>query len=215
MELPRERFLKAGEGALSDYELLAIILRTGARGEDVVTTSRKLLQKYEGWTGLKKAGIGELSSERGVGRVKAITIKALFEICRRINSEGSGRERIMSPEDAYEFVNPYFWKEEKEKLLLLILDVKNKLLKLETLGLGGGNGVVITPKEIFTPAIREGGSGIILAHNHPSGDPSPSKADVTFTKRVKDAGEIIGIQLVDHIIVGDRKFISLKRNGNI
>ena len=213
--LPRERFISEGEDKLSDYELLSIILRTGSRGEDVLTLSRKILEKFGGWKGLYKSGINQLAGEKGIGLSKAVTIKAIFEICRRAEKDGHKSTRISSVEDAFAFLKPIIWNEDREKLAVLILDSKNKVIKWEIAGVGSGNGVVVSPREIFINVIREGGVSLILGHNHPSGDPEPSKADIEFTRRIHKAGEVLGINLLDHIIIGSRDFISMKRIGVI
>ncbi len=212
---PRERLINSGASSLSDYELLAIILRTGRKGEDVLTLSRKIINKFNGWRGLEKAGIRELATTEGIGIAKAVTIKAVFEICRRLSMESVRKRRITSPEDAFSFIKPLIWNEEREKLMVVMLDNKNQVIKYEIPGIGSGNGIVLTPREIFISAVKESASGIILGHNHPSGDPTPSKADIEFTKRVKEAGEILGIRLLDHIIVGNNSFRSMKNMGII
>ncbi len=204
-----------GEKHLSEQELLAILLRTGKRGENVITLAGSLLKNFGSLKNIANAGVREIAQISGIGSVKAITIKAAFELCRRLEIEKNSYTRITSPGDVFDFIRPHIWNINRETLAVIILNSKNKIIRWEILGMGSGNGITITPREIFITAIKEGGISIILAHNHPSGDPTPSRADIEFTRRIKTAGEIVGIALLDHIIVGEDRFVSLKQQGVI
>ncbi len=213
MMLPREKLTINGEKSLSDQEIIAILLRTGHKGEDVITLAGNLLKNFGGLQGIAKAGVKELATVTGMGNVKAVTLKAAFELCRRMEIEKQEIQQVSSPKEAYSFIKPHIWNNTREQLAVIILDSKNRIIRWELLGIGSGNGVVITPREIFITAIKEGGISIILAHNHPSGDPTPSKADIDFTKRVAKAGDVIGISLLDHIVIGANNYRSMKMDG--
>jgi len=210
MEYPRERLMKYGSSVLSDYELLAIILRTGGNGRDVLEFSKELLLRTGGWTGLQKSGINELLNIKGMGMAKAMTVKAVIEISKRLMKVDTDRYKITGPETAFSLLKPYFWGEEKEKLLLITLNNRNYVIDIKIVNTGGSKGVVVTPKDIFVHVIREGGEKIIISHNHPSGDLDPSNEDIVFTKKIRKAGDIVGIELLDHLIINNNKFISLK-----
>ena len=210
MDLPRERLIKYGPSVLSDYELLAIILRTGSGNKDVLELSKELLNSSGGWVGLQKKGINELLRIKGLGYAKILTIKAALEISKRLMSVETKHYKINDPESAFKVLKPYFWNEEKEKLVMLTLNNRNYVIDTKVVNVGGGKGIVVTPKDIFVNVIRESGEKIILSHNHPSGDLDPSNEDIKFTKKIRDAGNILGIELLDHLIINNDRFFSFK-----
>ena len=210
MDLPRERLIKYGPSVLSDYELLAIILRTGNRDKDVLELSKEILNRSGGWTGLEKKGINELLKIKGLGHAKILTIKAALEISKRLMSVETSRYKIKDPDSAFKVFKAYFWNEEKEKLVMLTLNNRNYVIDTKVVNTGGGKGIVVTPKDIFVNVVRENGEKIILAHNHPSGDLEPSDEDIKFTKKIRDAGNILGIELLDHLIINNDRFFSFK-----
>ncbi len=212
---PRERLVRYGAEALSTTELLALVIRTGYRGRNALDLSNELLKKYEGdLKSLFTATVGELSEVGGVKTAKAAQIKACFELAKRLSTfAGNSRHAVASPEDAVVNYGSEMRYLDKECLKCIYLNAKNVVLKAETVSVGGLNSASITPREVFKGAISNSASSIILLHNHPSGDPKPSSADVEITERILDAGKILGIKVLDHIVLGDGKFVSLKREG--
>lgn len=213
-ELPYEKCLKAGAEALSDAELLAVILRTGVKGINALELSRTILEQglpEKGLLGLYHMSIPQLCRIHGVGEVKAVQLKCIGELSRRIarySSEGS-----LNFHDA-ETIAEYYMEEmrhlEQEQMLLLMLDTRCRLLCEQMISKGSVNCSVITPREIFLLALQQHAVFVILLHNHPSGDPTPSEEDKIFTKRISLAGELVGIRLLDHIVVGDRQYRSFR-----
>lgn len=204
---PREKMLEIGAENLTDSELIAILLRTGTSGKNAIELARELLKNFGGLDNLSKASVKELSSFRGLGEAKAITLKAAFELSKRINI--TKRERITSPQDAYEVLKPFSFKE-TEHFGVLTLNRKGFLINVHTISVGGTGKVSVSPKEVFNPAVRDLAEAVILFHNHPSGDPTPSSEDVKITQKLIKAGELIGIEVLDHIVLGRESFISLK-----
>ncbi len=212
LERPRERLLNYGEKALSDAELLAIILRTGDKNNTVYELSQKLLIDFGSLKKISEVGIGELIKYPGVGITKAIQIKASIELGRRIYSEKKNffNESITKPEDAFNLFKNDFWDLKEEHLFCAYLDVKNRCLNKILIAKGNLNLVYATPREILKYALQENSAKIILAHNHPSGDISPSEDDIIFTKRIAEAGKIIGLEILDHLIIYNDSYLSLK-----
>lgn len=213
-ELPYEKCLKAGAESLSDAELLAVILRTGAKGINALELSREILeagQPQKGLLGLYHMSIPQLCQIRGVGEVKAVQLKCIAELSRRI-AQASG-EKTLCFRDA-KTIAAYYMEEmrhlEQEHMRLLMLDTKCNLIAQQIISKGSVNCSVISPREIFLLALQHHAVFIILLHNHPSGDPNPSTEDKSFTKRIYLAGELTGIRLLDHIIVGDRRYASFR-----
>lgn len=213
-ELPYEKCLKAGAEALSDAELLAVILRTGSRGVNALDLSREILesgQPQKGLLGLYHMSIPQLCRIRGVGEVKAVQLKCIAELSNRISKYSN--EEALNFHDA-QTIAGYYMEEmrhlEQEQVLLLMLDSKCRLLCEQVISKGSVNASVITPREIFLQALQHHAVFVILLHNHPSGDPSPSEEDRIFTKRISLAGELVGIRLLDHIVVGDRQYTSFR-----
>ncbi len=210
---PRERLLKNGPSALSDSELLAIILRTGTRGENVLNMCSRILSTYN-IQQLSRASPTKLQKIHGVGAAKAAEMTAMFELARRLETfTEEDRPRISSPEAAYRLLYPKLREQKKESFIALHLDTKNRLLREETVSVGSLNANIVHPREVFKTAIQESAAAIIVAHNHPSGDPAPSQSDIDITHKLVETGRVVGIELYDHIIVGDGRFLSLKEQN--
>lgn len=216
-ERPYERLTKYGAGALSNAELLAIIIKTGTRNETSIDIAKRLLnldKEDEGITFLDGIAIEELQALKGIGKVKAVQIKALIELSKRFSFNGkSDRIAVKSPED----VSKAFMHEMKclkhEELRVIILNTKNYILRTCTAAVGGLNTSSVEARDIFKEPVKSGAASIILVHNHPSGDPEPSKDDILFTKRISEGGRMLGIKLLDHIIIGRGIFVSLKERN--
>lgn len=213
---PRERLLKEGPGALSDIELLAIMLRTGTANTSAVDLATMLLSKYENLRNLLHVSVEELNSFKGIGTAKAAQIRAALELGRRVATAVAGeRVSIRSPEDAAALVMEEMRHLDREHFMALLLSVKNQVIAKELISIGTLNTSSVHPRELFKPAIRRSAASIILVHNHPSGDPEPSREDCEVTERLVEAGKLLGIEVLDHLIIGDNKFVSLKAKGFI
>jgi DNA repair protein RadC len=213
-ERPRERLLNSGPEALSTTELLAITLRTGTGGENVVRLAERLLAKCNGLAGIARASIGELCSVRGIGPAKAVEIKAALEIGRRLLAAAPDeRRRVGSPADAANLLMAEMMLLEQEQLRLILLDTRNRVLQMPVIYVGSLNTSVIRVGELFRAAIRENAAAMIVVHNHPSGDPSPSPEDVHVTRQIASAGKLLDIELLDHVIIGRQRYVSLKERG--
>lgn len=211
---PRERLLQVGAEAVSTAELLAIIMRTGVGGENVLHLAERLLSHFGSLPGLSRASIAELMEVNGVGQVKAIEIKAALEIGRRLMATApEDRSRVTSPSDAANLLMSEMMFLEQEHLRLILLDTRNKVLNTPTIYVGSLNTSVIRVGELFRAAIKENAAALIVAHNHPSGDPSPSPEDVNVTRQIVKAGALLDIEVLDHIIIGRQRFVSLKERG--
>ena len=213
-ERPRERMLQFGPQALSHAELIAILLRTGTHKESAVSLANRLLNESGSLRRLVEMTTDELVKIRGIGTAKALQIQAGFELGKRLARSKLGQEvSIRSPKDAADYLMEDLRYLSKEQFVCLFLNTKNKVIGRETLSLGTLNASLVHPREVFRTAIQKNSASIICAHNHPSGDPAPSPEDVEITRRLKKAGEIIGIEVLDHIIIGDREYCSLKEHG--
>ena len=210
---PRERFRKLGANALSDAELLAIILQKGTRGENVIDMCNRLISRY-GIENLSNLSFNELQKIKGIGPAKAMQIKALFEFTRRHDLDKRTKTPVKSAKDVFEYASRRFPDNDKERFMILHLDSKNRIIKDEIISTGILNASLIHAREVFKPAIKESANAIILVHNHPSGDPTPSEEDRKITKILFDAGELLDIKLLDHVIVGDT-YYSFKENKEI
>ena len=210
-ERPRERLQHYGAQALSTSELLAIILRTGTTQENVLELASKLLVKYGGLAGLTRAEFGELCNEYGLGVAKASQLKAALELGRRLGMQQSDeRYQIRSSTDAANLVMQDMMYLDHEQMRILILDTKNQVIENVARYQGTVNSSVLRAAEIFRPAVIRNCPGVIVCHNHPSGDPTPSPEDVAVTRQLVEAGIHLDIELVDHIIIGSHRFVSLK-----
>ncbi len=213
-ERPRERLIKYGAESLSDAQLLAIILRTGSSKKGVISLAMSLLDKYKTLKNIDTASIKELSLIDGLGIAKIAQIKAAFELGKRLMSESDHDRPIFSSSNAvYSYFAPRFKNLKKELFISILLDVKNRLIREFKVSEGTLTNSLIHPREAFKEAVKESAASVIFVHNHPSGDPTPSRDDITITERLKSAGEIIGISVLDHVIIGDGKYISLKEKG--
>ncbi|WP_088043209.1 DNA repair protein RadC [Bacillus sp. EAC] len=213
---PRERLIKDGPHSLSTQELLAIVLRTGTKNEPVLQICNQLLLKFDGLRFLMNASIEELSNIKGIGEVKAVQLLAAFELGKRINRlQFDDRYRIKGPEDCANFMMDEMRFLEQEHFICLYLNTKNQIIARETIFKGSLNASIVHPREVFKEALRRSSSSIICLHNHPSGDPTPSREDIEVTKRLVECGKIIGIEILDHIIIGEHKYVSLKEKGYV
>ncbi len=213
-ERPQERLEKYGAQALSNAELLAVILRTGNQKDGILNLTAKLLNTFGGLNGVLEADLYELSALDGIKAAKATQLLAVSELAKRYQSFRSGDEyRITSPQDAADLVMNEMRDLKKEILRVLILNTKNIVTGTVDASVGTLSSSIVHPRDIYRDAIRRSAASIILVHNHPSGDPTPSGDDINSTRRVIEAGKIIGIELLDHIIIGEGRFISLKEKG--
>ena len=211
-ERPRERLLKLGSEALAAQEILALILGRGTRGESVMVTSQRLLSKFGNLKGIANASMEELTQISGIGPAKAAQIKAAVELSKRLESSAdeSQKPALKSPEDVVNIVRGQLKGKKKEHFLVLCLDTRNHLINCRSVSMGSLDTSVVHPREAFKEAVSSSAASVIFVHNHPSGDPEPSGEDIELTKRLANAGEILGIEVLDHIIVCDKSYLSLK-----
>ena len=213
-ERPRERLRDQGPGHLSNAELIAILLRTGIAGENVLNLSLRLLSHFQGLPGLARASYGELSSLKGISQAKACQLLAAFELGRRMVSlHPEDRAVIQGPEDVANLLAADMSMLDQEHLRVVLLDSKNHVTGVSEIYVGNVNSSVVRAAEVFRPAIRDNSVAIVVVHNHPSGDPSPSPEDIAMTKTLRSSGELLGIELLDHIILGGQRHVSLKKRG--
>jgi DNA repair protein RadC len=213
-ERPRERFVSNGPESLSNHELVAIMLRTGTSQESVLQLSNRLLSHFEGLRLLKSATLEEMTAIKGIGKAKAIQVLAAVEIGRRIaNLTYDDRYVIRSPEDGAKYMMNDMRFLTQEHFVCLYLNTKNQVIHKQTVFIGSLNASIVHPREVYKEALKRSAASIICLHNHPSGDPAPSREDIEVTKRLVECGKIIGIELLDHLIIGENKFVSLKEKG--
>lgn len=211
---PRERMRQFGAHALSNAELLAILLRTGTVSESAIGLAHRVLQASDGLRNLVDMSFEQLTSIKGIGPAKALQVQAGIELGRRLSRARLGEAiAIRSPEDVSELMMEELRYLQKEHFVCLFLNTKNQVIGQETLSMGSLNASIVHPREVFRSAIKRSSAAIICVHNHPSGDPTPSAEDINVTKRLMEAGNIIGIDILDHIIIGDQKYVSLKEHG--
>jgi DNA repair protein RadC len=215
-ERPRERLLRHGAGALSTSELIAIILRTGRQRRNARELASELLQRFGSLPGVAKAPIDELCALDGIGEAKAVQLKAAFALGARLTaSRGPERPEIHTSRDVVALVGDEMRLYEEERFKILLLDRKNRLIRDETVSIGTLDASLVHPREVFRSAIRASSAAVIVCHNHPTGDCRPSSVDRETTRRVKEAGELVGIRLLDHIIIGDAEYYSFKDNDDL
>lgn len=217
-ERPREKMLTKGAEALSNAELLAILLRSGTKNDSVLRVAERLLKKYEeiGIGALANLAPQELSKNSGIGPVKAVTIAAAFELGKRINELASADKTVIrAPQDAAKLLMARLRYETREHFMILLLSTKNHVLAVSTISIGSLSASIVHPRELFREAITHSAAAVILVHNHPSGDPTPSQEDIMITRKLIDAGKILEIHVLDHVIIGDNKYVSLKEKGII
>lgn len=213
-ERPRERLREYGPGYLSNAELIAILFRTGVTGENVLNLAVRLLSRFRGLAGLARASFNELCSLKGVSEAKACQIMAALELGRRqVSLHPEDRAVIRSPEDVANLMAAEMTILDQEHLRVLLLDTKNHVTGVSEIYIGNVNSSVVRPAEVFRQAIRDNAPAIIVVHNHPSGDPTPSAEDGAITAQLRASGELLGIELLDHIILGAQRHVSLKEQG--
>ncbi|MED4841885.1 DNA repair protein RadC [Weizmannia sp. CD-2023] len=211
---PRERLIRTGAESLSNQELLAILLRTGTKDESVLELANRLIRHFEGLRFLKDASLEEMTSIKGIGTAKAVQILAAIELGRRIaNLLHDTRYVIRTPQDGANYVMNDMRFLSQEHFVCLYLNIKNQVIHRQTIFIGSLNASIVHPREVFKEALRRSAASIICFHNHPSGDPSPSKEDIEVTKRLAECGKIMGIEILDHLIIGEKKFVSLRQKG--
>lgn len=209
---PRERLQKYGSAALSDAELLAIILKVGNKQENVIDMSHRLISQF-GLEHLAQCSLTELQQTKGIGKAKSCEILAVFELAKRANICRFESQIIKSAKEVFNYFHPKLGNNTQEQFCLLLLDTKNKIIKEEIVSLGLLNASLVHPREVFKSAIKESANSIIVVHNHPSGDPQPSEEDIEITKKLIDAGELLGIKVLDHVIIGREGYWSWKEKN--
>ena len=201
-ERPREKLLGRGAAALTDPELLAILLRTGVPGLNAVDLARQLLERSGSLYGLSRCSVQEIASIRGIGAAKAIQLVAAFGLGQRLANERLARQKLDSPELVYDLVATEMRTLHKESLRVLLLDTRYRLVQMEEISVGSVNESIAHPRDVFRPAVISSAYAVIVVHNHPSGDPSPSQSDHSLTRRLAEAAELLQIKLLDHVIIG-------------
>lgn len=216
-ERPIEKMLISGPEALNNAELLAIILKTGVRGENVISLSTRLLAEVEGLDGLLNSSYSNMTSIKGIKKSKASQLIAMVELFNRFKTLRSQNQnyKISSPRNIANMLMNEMTDLSQEILKLIMLNTKNEIIGIKDVFKGSLNTSIVHPREIFREAIRRNSASIIICHNHPSGDTTPSKEDINITIRLKECGSIMGIDLLDHLIIGNGKFVSLKEKGII
>lgn len=213
-ERPQEKLKLRGAASLSNGELLAILLRTGLPGETVVDVAQRLLATHGGLLGLSRVEYTDLCKERGLGEVKAAKLKAAVELARRLQVERPDeRARVSSPEDIAALVSSEMAALDQEELRVVLLNTKNEVLRIVTVYRGSVNAAQIRVAEIFKEAIRQNAPSLVIIHNHPSGDPTPSGDDIAVTRELVQAGRLLDIEVLDHLVIGDGRHTSLRRKG--
>ncbi|MET3290414.1 JAB domain-containing protein [Brevibacillus fluminis] len=213
-ERPRERLLRLGAQALSEAELLAILLRTGTEKENSYQLSIRLLSSFHDLRGLSQASYDELVRIKGIGPVKAIELQAAFELGRRQMGNIVGKRPVIRlPRDVADLMMPQMSMLTQEHFVCLFLNTKNQVIGKQTVFVGSLDASIVHPREVFKEAIKRSSASVICLHNHPSGDPTPSREDIAVTKTLVGAGDLVGISVLDHVIIGDGKYISLKEQG--
>ena len=215
-ERPREKLLGQGAQALSDAELLAILLRTGFRGTHVLSLSRQLLHHFDSLDGLLSANQHQLSKIKGLGQAKIAELSAILEICQRVLSQRMAEKNVInSPTATRQYLQLHFRGLQREEFACLFLDTRHRVLALETLFQGTIDSAVIYPREVVKRALELNAAAVIISHNHPSGDASPSEADIRITHEIRDALKLLDIRLLDHMVIGKGEVVSLAERGLI
>jgi DNA repair protein RadC len=215
---PREKLLQRGAEALSDAELLALILRTGDAGSktSAVDQGRLLLHQFNNLPQLARATITELCTISGIGPAKSAELQAVFELARRLSDHSLQPGNVFTSADAvFQRYRNRFLNHNKEVFLALLLDTKNRLIKDIRISEGSLTASIVHPREVFSAVVRDSAASVLFVHNHPSGDPSPSPEDIAITKRLHEAGTILGVRVLDHIIIGRDSYISLADKGHL
>ncbi|KUO58257.1 MAG: hypothetical protein APF84_05310 [Gracilibacter sp. BRH_c7a] len=213
---PRERLYQLGPEVLSNREILAILLRTGTQGENVLELAERILTEAGGLIGLARLSIYELEQVHGIGPAKAAQVKAALELGKRsISADPAARPVINSPSDVADLVMEEMRILDREHFRIMHLSTRNNVLGISAVSVGSLNSSIVHPRECFKEAIRRNANSIILLHNHPSGDPTPSREDLDITRRLTEGGKILGIEILDHVIIGEKRYVSLKEQGII
>lgn len=211
---PRERLIRQGAASLSNQELIAILLRTGTKEVSVLTLANRILMSFDKIQELQGATLEECMQVKGVGQAKAVQLLAAVELGKRVHRKDSTeRYVIRSPEDAANYLMTDMTFLKQEHFVALFLNVKNEIIHKETIFIGSLNASIVHPRELFREAVKRSAASIICAHNHPSGNPAPSPEDIEVTKRLVAAGDMMGIDVLDHLVIGNHQFISLKEKG--
>lgn len=211
---PRERLRDRGAGNLQDAELLAILLRVGNRGESAVALAQRLLARYGGLEGLAGVPFSELSAITGMGLAKTAQIQAGLELGRRVSGKMRPfRPEIRSARDVYDILGSRLRDERRESFWALLLDQRHRLQNAVRISEGSLSMTLVHPREAFNPAIRDSAAAVLFVHNHPSGDPEPSSDDWALTQRLRECGELLGIRVLDHVVLGDHAWVSLEERG--
>lgn len=213
-ERPRERLKSRGAGALSEAELLGILLRVGVRGENAVELGKRLLHDFHDLDGIQRAPFEELENQHGIGEAKAAQIKAAIELGQRLREQKpKDRVTISKPDEAAALVQLAMSGLEQEHMRVLLLDTRNHLLDTVEIYRGSVSTAQVRAADVFKPAIRRNATAIIVVHNHPSGDPTPSPDDAAVTRALVEAGKLIDVEVLDHLIIGQGRFVSMKERG--
>ena len=213
---PREKLLTKGAQALSEAELLAIILRNGdaGSGKSALDHARGLLHEFGGLKGIEEASPGELARVKGIGPAKVAQIKACLEIARRIGGQKwETGQPLRSSEDVYHHFRENLGREMRELFYVVLLNNKNRKIREVKISEGSLTASLVHPREVFNPVIRESAAAVIFVHNHPSGDPAPSPEDVDITRRLKEVGDVMGVRVLDHVVIGHDRFFSFNDKG--
>ncbi|MDX6152084.1 RadC family protein [Marinococcus sp. PL1-022] len=211
---PREKMEQQGAEALTEQELLAVLLRTGTKQAPVLELAAQVMERFDALPLLKEATREELMEIPGIGKAKALELQAALELGKRVfRYSYPDRYVVRSPEDAAEYMMEDLRFLQQEHFVVLCLNTKNQIIHKQTLFIGSLNSSIVHPRELFKEALRRSAASIICLHNHPSGDPAPSSEDIQVTKRVAECGRLLGIELLDHVIVGDQCFESMKEQG--
>lgn len=216
-ERPRERLVALGAEALSEQELLCCILGRGIAGESVLITAQRLLKAFTNARGIAEASVEQLAGVRGIGIAKAVQLKAAIALAQRMDGPDAAAPRrpVETPEAAADLLRPRLAEKKKEHFLALLLDARHHLIRISPIAVGSLSASLVHPRELFKEAIAASAAAVIVAHNHPSGDPEPSEHDLILTKRLAQAGKLLGIEVLDHLIIGSKHWVSLKALGVI
>jgi DNA repair protein RadC len=216
-ERPRERLLEFGADGLSTAELIAIILRTGGRNKSAIGLAREVLMRFSSLKEIEDAAIAEFADIKGMGSAKIAQIKSAFELGKRLLrcEKGAGFENpsFKNSREVYEYYRPKFYGLKKERFLCALLDTKNRVFREKIVSEGTLTSSLVHPREVFRDAIKEAAASVLFVHNHPSGDPNPSKDDISITRRLVETGKVVGISVLDHIVISDGKYLSLMEKG--
>ncbi len=215
-ERPRERLQRLGPDALSSQELLALVIGRGIPKKSVMTIAQELLVRFGNVKAISRATLEELSQIKGIGIAKAAQIKACFELAKRENLEADEENfDIKNPEAVFKLISSSIKDKAKEHFKLILLNSRNKKIGISTISIGTLTTSLVHPREVFKDAITHSAASVVLAHNHPSGDPEPSEDDLKITKKLVESGKILGIEVIDHIIIGKNNFYSFREKGLI